>query len=40
MTLLELSKQIFFAEIKNFKQFWTLKRKVEFKVKRNKKRRK
>ena len=40
MTLLELSKQILFAEIKKHNEFWTLKRKVEFKVKQNKKRRK
>lgn len=33
MTLLELSKQILFAEIKKHNEFWTLKRKVEFRIK-------
>lgn len=40
MKTLELSKQILFAEIKNFKEFWTLKRKVELRLVLNKKRRK
>lgn len=36
MTLLELSKQIFFAEIKKQNEYWTLKRKVEFVIKQKK----
>ena len=40
MTLLELSKQILFAEIKKHNEFWTLKRKVELRLVQNKKRRK
>lgn len=37
MTLLELAKEILFKEIKEHNQYWTLKRKVMYKVKQNRK---
>ena len=37
MTIIELAEQILRKEIKEHKKYWTLKRKVMYKIKQNRK---